>query len=113
MSTDPGRETASRAWPALVALALLLLAGRVVMVSLFADSVPFWDQWDAEGANLIMMDGRHVVKEGSHLEDHGTPGNLTAEESEQLNEIENLLNQEAENQEGPEDRSPGPSNSSD
>lgn len=37
----------------------------------------------AEGANLIMMDGRHVVKEGSHLEDHGTPGNLTAEESEQ------------------------------
>jgi hypothetical protein len=36
-----------------------------------------------EGANLLMMDGRHVVKEGSHLEDHGTPGNLTAEESEQ------------------------------
>lgn len=35
-----------------------------------------------EGANLIMMDGRHVVKEGSKLEDHGTPGNLTAEESE-------------------------------
>ena len=37
----------------------------------------------AEGANLIMMEGRHVVKEGMHLEDHGTPGNLTAEESEQ------------------------------
>jgi len=37
----------------------------------------------------------------------------TAEESEQLNEVEDLLNQEAENQEGPEDRSPGPSNSSD
>ena len=37
----------------------------------------------AEGANLIMMEGRHVVKEGSHLEDHGTPGNMTAEESEQ------------------------------
>ncbi len=37
----------------------------------------------AEGANLIMMEGRHVVKEGSHLEDHGTPGNLTAAESEQ------------------------------
>jgi hypothetical protein len=33
----------------------------------------------------------------------------TAEEAEQLNEVENLLNQEAENQEGPEDRSPGPS----
>jgi hypothetical protein len=37
----------------------------------------------------------------------------TAEEAEQLNEVEDLLNQEAENQEGPEDRSPGPSNSSD
>lgn len=36
-----------------------------------------------EGANLLMMEGRHVVKEGSHLEDHGTPGNLTAEQSEQ------------------------------
>ncbi|HEX4970657.1 MAG TPA: hypothetical protein VFV69_06335 [Steroidobacteraceae bacterium] len=36
-----------------------------------------------EGANLIMMDGRHVVKEGAKLEDHGTPGNLTAQESEQ------------------------------
>ena len=37
----------------------------------------------AEGANLLMMDGRHVVKEGAKLEDHGTEGNLTAEESEQ------------------------------
>lgn len=37
----------------------------------------------AEGGNLIMMEGRHVVKEGAKLEDHGTPGNLTAEESEQ------------------------------
>lgn len=36
----------------------------------------------AESANLIQMEGRHVVKEGRHLEDHGTPGNLTAEESE-------------------------------
>jgi len=36
-----------------------------------------------EGANLLMMEGRHVVKEGSHLEDHGTPGNLTAAQSEQ------------------------------
>jgi hypothetical protein len=35
-----------------------------------------------EAANLIMMDGRHVVKEGAQLEDHGTPGNLTAAESE-------------------------------
>jgi hypothetical protein len=37
----------------------------------------------------------------------------TADEAEQLNEVEDLLNQEAENQEGPGNRSPGPSNSSD
>jgi hypothetical protein len=29
------------------------------------------------------MQGRHVAREGKQLEDHGTPGNLTAEESEQ------------------------------
>jgi len=49
------------------------------------------EQWSAvrgqaiiltEGANLILMTGRHVVKEGGKLEDHGTPGNLSAEESE-------------------------------
>jgi hypothetical protein len=37
----------------------------------------------AESANLILMEGRHVAREGKQLEDHGTPGNLTAEESEQ------------------------------
>ena len=37
----------------------------------------------AESANLILMDRRHVAREGKQLEDHGTPGNLTAEESEQ------------------------------
>lgn len=36
-----------------------------------------------ESANLLLMDGRHVAREGKHLEDHGTPGNLTAEQSEQ------------------------------
>jgi cytochrome c556 len=35
----------------------------------------------AEASNLILMEGRHVTREGEHLEDHGTPGNLTAEES--------------------------------
>lgn len=35
----------------------------------------------AESANLILMAGRHVAREGKQLEDHGTPGNLTAEES--------------------------------
>ena len=49
------------------------------------------EEWDqvrkqaiilTEAANLIMMEGRHVAREGAKLEDHGTPGNLTAEESE-------------------------------
>ena len=36
-----------------------------------------------EASNLLLMDGRHVVREGvQHLEDHGTPGNLTAAEAE-------------------------------
>ena len=37
----------------------------------------------------------------------------TAEEAAQLDEAEALLNQEAANEKGPEDRSPGPSNRSD
>jgi predicted small lipoprotein YifL len=35
-----------------------------------------------EGANLLLID-RHVAGEGRSLEDHGTPGNLTAAESEE------------------------------
>jgi hypothetical protein len=37
----------------------------------------------AESANLLLLDGRHVAREGKQLEDHGTPGNLTAAESDQ------------------------------
>lgn len=37
----------------------------------------------AESANLILMPGRRVAREGKLLDDHGTPGNLTAEEAEQ------------------------------
>ena len=36
----------------------------------------------AESANLLVMEGRHVAREGKQLDDHGTPGNLTAEEAE-------------------------------
>jgi len=36
-----------------------------------------------ESANLLLMEGRHVAREGKQLDDHGTPGNLTAAESEQ------------------------------
>ncbi len=36
-----------------------------------------------ESANLLLVPGRHVAKEGQQLEDHGTPGNLTAAEAEQ------------------------------
>jgi hypothetical protein len=36
-----------------------------------------------EATNLLLMDDRRVVREGvDELEDHGTPGNLTAEEVE-------------------------------
>ena len=34
-----------------------------------------------EAANLLLMEGRRVAAEGAHLEDVGTAGNLTAEES--------------------------------
>ena len=37
----------------------------------------------AESANLILLPGRHVAREGKVLDDHGTPGNLTAEQAEQ------------------------------
>lgn len=37
----------------------------------------------------------------------------TAEESDRLNQAEDLLNAEAANEKGPEDRSPGPSDQSD
>ena len=35
-----------------------------------------------ESGNLLLMEGRRVAMEGHTLEDHGTPGNLTAEDSE-------------------------------
>lgn len=50
------------------------------------------EEWDAvgrqaiiltESANLLLVEDRHVARAGAHLEDHGTPGNLTAAESEQ------------------------------
>jgi hypothetical protein len=36
----------------------------------------------AEATNLLLIDGRRVTREGRQLEDHGTPGNLTADEAE-------------------------------
>lgn len=33
-----------------------------------------------ESANLLLLEGRHVVRDGRQLDDHGTPGNLTAEQ---------------------------------
>jgi hypothetical protein len=42
-----------RLWPMAALLWLLVVAGRMVFVSLFAESVPFWDQWDAEGLRLL------------------------------------------------------------
>ena len=37
----------------------------------------------AESANLLLIEGRHVAREGQQLDDHGTPGNLTHEQVEQ------------------------------
>jgi hypothetical protein len=38
-----------------------------------------------EASNLLLMDGRRVAREGvQKLEDHGTPGNLSAEESQKV-----------------------------
>ena len=36
----------------------------------------------AEATNLLLIEGRRVTREGKQLEDHGTPGNLTADEAE-------------------------------
>lgn len=36
-----------------------------------------------ESANLLLIEGRHVAREGQQLDDHGTPGNLTLEQVEQ------------------------------
>ncbi|MET0292100.1 MAG: hypothetical protein ABW136_07005 [Steroidobacteraceae bacterium] len=35
----------------------------------------------AEAANLLMTPGRRVAHEGQHLDDEGTPGNLTPEQA--------------------------------
>ena len=41
--------------PGIAAVALLLLVAgtRLVLAAAYASPVPFWDQWDAEGANLL------------------------------------------------------------
>ena len=36
-----------------------------------------------ESANLLLVEGRRVAREGKQLDDHGTPGNLTLEQVEQ------------------------------
>jgi hypothetical protein len=36
-----------------------------------------------ESANLLLIEGRRVAREGKQLDDHGTPGNLTLEQVEQ------------------------------
>jgi hypothetical protein len=47
------------------------------------------EEWDevrrqalilTESANLLLMEGRRVAREGKQLDDHGTPGNLTLEQ---------------------------------
>jgi hypothetical protein len=45
------RHLEQGAW--LAALFLLVVAGRLVFVGFFAESIPYWDEWDAEGARLL------------------------------------------------------------
>jgi len=69
--------------------------GTVVTQSGTKDNHPATDkQWDElrdraviliEAANLLLVDGRRVAREGVHkIEDQGTPGNLSAEQSQQV-----------------------------
>jgi hypothetical protein len=50
------------------------------------------EEWDevrrhaiilTESANLLLIEGRQVAREGRQLDDHGTPGNLTLQQVEQ------------------------------
>ncbi|HWX81576.1 MAG TPA: hypothetical protein VNZ02_15845 [Steroidobacteraceae bacterium] len=69
--------------------------GTVVTRSGIKNNHPTTDkQWDAlrghavvliEAANLLLMDGRRVAREGvQKIEDQGTPGNLSAEQSQKV-----------------------------
>ncbi|HXC22659.1 MAG TPA: hypothetical protein VNV13_14330 [Steroidobacteraceae bacterium] len=69
--------------------------GTVVTRSGTKNNHPTTDkQWDElrghavvliEAANLLLMDGRRVAREGvQKIEDQGTPGNLSAEQSQKL-----------------------------
>jgi hypothetical protein len=69
--------------------------GTVVTRSGTKNNHPTTDkQWDelrvhavmlTEAANLLLMDGRRVAREGvQKIEDQGTPGNLSAEQSQKL-----------------------------
>jgi hypothetical protein len=59
--------------------------------------------------NIALAAALLLLTAGCHREEPAAP---TAEQSAQLNDAENMLNAAA-NEEGPADRSPGPSQSSD
>lgn len=62
MTADP-IVVRRRLLAALLALFVLVVVGRFAFVSVYAASIPYWDQWDAEGAHLIKpwLDGTLTV----------------------------------------------------
>jgi hypothetical protein len=53
MSKLRGASPAAPGSVALLALVLCAVAGRLLFVAAFGGGLPFWDQWDAEGALLL------------------------------------------------------------
>lgn len=64
-AADDSRGRTWRKALTLSALFCLILLGRFIFVSIYAESVPFWDQWDAEGKLLIKpwLEGRLGVSQ--------------------------------------------------
>ena len=51
--TLPQGDSGHRPWLACLAIAILACIARLLYVQHFATAMPFWDQWDAEGAYLL------------------------------------------------------------
>jgi len=47
------RDVLTRAWPYLV-LAIFVIAAKYLVIYLFGNATPFWDQWDAEANQLYL-----------------------------------------------------------
>ena len=52
-SHSPAHSRPYPAWLIAVAVGLIALVARLLYIHYFAVSMPFWDQWDAEGDHLL------------------------------------------------------------